>query len=77
MNWTRYDRLDKYGKIGWLIGVIRRSKRLSEVALAEKVGVDLKVYRKMEKGQTHWLTLQQAYTIAQTLDVSLDEIDLV
>ncbi|MCL4415707.1 MAG: helix-turn-helix domain-containing protein [Actinobacteria bacterium] len=74
MNWTRFDRLDRYGRIGWCIGAIRRERKLTDIEVAEKLQMELKIYRRMEKkGQTHSLTISQAYKIAEILGCSLEE----
>lgn len=74
MNWTRYDRLDDWGRTGWSIGAIRREEKLTDIEVAEKLQMDIKVYRRMEKkGETQSLTLQQVVDLAKILKCSAEE----
>lgn len=74
MNLTRFTTLDTFGRIGWCIAAIRKEKKLTDIEVAEKLQVDLKAYRRMEKkGQTQSLTLKQVYDLTEILDVSVEE----
>ncbi len=74
MNWTRYDRLDDWGKTGWSIGAIRREKKLTDIDVAEKISMDIRAYRRMEKkGETQSLTLQQVFDISKILKCRIEE----
>ena len=74
MNWTRYDRLDEWGKTGWSIGAIRREQKLTDIEVAEKLHMDIKRYRRIEKkGETQSLTLQQVTDIANIFGCGTEE----
>ncbi|OGE31139.1 hypothetical protein A3C59_03990 [Candidatus Daviesbacteria bacterium RIFCSPHIGHO2_02_FULL_36_13] len=74
MNWTRYDRLDRFGKTGWAIGAIRREQKLTDIEVAEKLHMDIKAYRRIErKFKTHSLTLQQVSDLGKIFDCSVEE----
>lgn len=52
---------------------LRKSKGLSQLDIAEKLGINQDTYSKLERGKIQ-ITIERMYQIAEILDVSIDDI---
>jgi len=65
--------LIKNMKLNEKIRIIRTSKELKRELVAEKLGIDVVNYGKLERGETK-ITIEKLEKIAEILDVSVQEI---
>ena len=66
--------LSFWKKVGSNLGNVRRWRGLTDIQVSEKIGMDLKRYRKMERGETESITLKEIVNLIKFLNVVPEEI---
>lgn len=66
--------LSLWKKIGCDVTSIRKWRGLTDIEVSEKVGIDLKRYRKIEQGYTESVTLKELVGLILLFNVYAEEI---
>lgn len=71
---TRWIDLPLWMKIGYRIRDLRKWREMSQEEVALEIGLDLKTYKMVEKGETKSLTLEEVFKLKETFGVVIEEI---
>ncbi|MEK7571636.1 MAG: helix-turn-helix transcriptional regulator [Patescibacteria group bacterium] len=66
--------LSFWKKIGSNVKNVRKWRGLTDLEVSEKTGIDLKRYRKIERGQTESVTLEEVVILVNLFEVYQGEI---
>lgn len=66
--------LSLWKKIGSNVKDIRKWRELTDLQVSEKTEIELKRYRKIERGQTESVTLKEIVSLIKLFDVYPEEI---
>lgn len=66
--------LSYWKKVGTFIRGARKWRDMTEVQVSNKLGIELKDYRKIERGQTESVTLEQIYVLKKYFRVSIEQL---
>jgi len=65
---------DRYKRIGLRIGYYRRMKNLTQIELAEKVGISSTYLSRIERGMSTGTSLDVYWKIAEILEVDFETL---